>query len=816
MKLYKFLLILTCITTKNEALKLSANRCNLVNSLSLEPGENLSFSSKNTGLISTLKQDLELYSNLKPIPGQIKNGFFCTWLDTFSDYGNLIAPDRVASLEQGLTYAIDLVLIKTRQGGLFCSYTSIAIDLAACKVKLAQIATLVSLTPPELPGDEDKTSYKIFLHDDGFDAYPLLLSPGTGLTFNHSATTSICGDNAYFQSIQSSRNQFMTILADNIRAVYSFAQPIMTEAIQTERLYINNQEHAQLFKNFQFHSHQFYKILSSISFSAKFPEVTYSPSAADPPTSPAYTQYLNLIRIMMNDNNRKKRAPNIINSLFRDPKVSELISDSKVSAEAFKSIRRNEKILRQNQARLKIGMHEAQISEAKLLAGLTIQSKKIHQLGLSLGYAVRYLDRKTERLVQLERFENLISLAQQQKISTQRQLDLLISPNQKICNTLSKPTFQVVCSTHFPTFSLLGEEIFIFFEARQNILKRHFTLECLPFANSKIFEFSGMTMVKKGQTFYTEDNRHFPEKCLNTLAECQPFYGDLMPQHKYGENCQFITDLKELGINCFKKTTLTSSSGKKYEISDEPLILNLAELPLSDGNSSLLPSHILTKLNPDIISISELTSDKDKSEIFISAQPWTPKDEDMNKTRSLDRSFQEFISPEAIEASHVFAGLSGVMFFCFAFLVCYLCLRPEAAKCLLSGCCKCGGALWSCCRRQSRPAPLPAQPAVIADPIIRQPSALMHRQFSAPGTLVQCAAAAPLLSGPAQPSGAHNLQPTDARAPFRPARTDTHDASAPLLQQLPGPSTSTAAQSTPQRPAAPTVIYRDGALTFTP
>ena len=188
----------------------------------------------------------------------------------------------------------------------------------------------------------------------------------------------------------------------------------------------------------------------------------------------------------------------------------------------------------------------------------------------------------------------------------------------------------------------------------------------------------------------------------------------------------------------------------------------------------------------------------------------------MNKTRSLDQSFQEFISPEAVEASHVFAGLSGVMFFCFAFLVCYLCLRPEAAKCLLSGCCKCGGALWSCCRRQSRPTPLPAQPAVVADPIIRQPSALMHRQFSAPGTLAQCAAAAPLLSGPAQPSGAHNLQPTDARAPLQPARTDTHDASAPLLQHLPGPSTSTAAQSTPQRPTAPTVIYRDGALTFTP
>ena len=220
------LMLLTVKFMPQTCVELSGNRCFLEPTISLEPADQgLIHASKNSGLLGTLKQDLEIYTNMKLPNGNIKQGYYCSFLPHFANFGNPIAPENVPSLPKGNTYIIDIYIIITKQGTTFCSYMSISIDFAKCKVTLQKLAASIGVSEPAYPVKGDTSSYTMLLNDDGFTSFPLMFSPGLSMSFNNSMTDVICGEDIYFTRTWSATKHFRNTLSENIRQIFYFSAP---------------------------------------------------------------------------------------------------------------------------------------------------------------------------------------------------------------------------------------------------------------------------------------------------------------------------------------------------------------------------------------------------------------------------------------------------------------------------------------------------------------------------------------------------------------------------------------------------------------
>ena len=795
-------MLLTVKFMPQTCVELSGNRCFLEPTISLEPADQgLIHASKNSGLLGTLKQDLEIYTNMKLPNGNIKQGYYCSFLPHFANFGNPVAPENVPSLPKGNTYIIDIYIIITKQGTTFCSYMSISIDFAKCKVTLQKLAASIGVSEPAYPVKGDTSSYTMLLNDDGFTSFPLMFSPGLSMSFNNSMTDVICGEDIYFTRTWSATQHFRNTLSDNIRQIFYFSSPLLTDPIETDILYINDPAQVALFNSFEdFHAPQLYKILSEVPFSAKFPNPVYSASAPDPPTQGAWPQYVSLMTIILSDHGRVKRS--ILDSLFRDPKVSELAKDSRITSKAFLTVRKNEKVLRDNQKKLKIGLHRIAVKENEIVQAVDLSSRRIHQIGLSLGLALKYLNRKTEQGLNVERLENLFALAGDQRNSIKIQINELITPKNQICSSAMGARMKIICNQHYPTFKIINNEIFVLFAAREHRMTKHLDLTCLPFSNKRIFTHSGMSVTLKEGIYYTEDKQSFKEECLETTANCQNLYETRGAEYRFGDLCQYITDLKDITINCFEMTKIITHSGTSLMIGDIPVSVSLSELPLSYNNASLRPSDILTSTTSTIIPIYNTTQEKDPSKIFTPGAP-ALEIKKPGPEQSLDKSFQEFIAPQGIQISHVFAGLSGIFLISSAFLVCLICCRPELAKYLCQGLARLA-ACCVCCRRRSQ-GQVPT--ATNERPIVRAQTDrhCLPRQQSAPGQLrdLRCI--------PMQPLPAMQVQPQQqVMVPLQAAVADSAsaDPTAPLLQQ------HEINQPVAQRPPPGSVSFQNGAVIF--
>ena len=798
------LFLLTVNFTLKTCVELSGNRCYLEPSISLEPSnKGLIHASKNTGLLGTIKQDLEIYTHMKLPIGNMRQGYYCTILPHFADFGNPVAPENVPSLPKGNLYIVDIYLIITKQGATICSYMSISVDFAKCKTTLQKLASSVGVSEPAYPVSGDTSAYTMLLNDDGFISFPLLFSPGLSMTFHHSISDTICGEDIYFSRTRTAAKHFRNTLSENIRQIFYFSNPLLTDPIETEILYINDAAQVALYNNFEeFHAPQLYKILSDEPFSAKFPTPVYSPSAPDPPTTGAWPLYLSLMTIVLSDHGRVKRS--ILDSFLRDPKVSELAKDSQITSKAFQTVRKNEKVLRDNQKKLKIGLHKIAVKENELVQAVDLSSRRIHQVSLSLGLALKYLSRKTEQGLNVERLENLFALAGDQKNSIQMQINSLITPKNQICTSVMGARMKIICNNHYPTFKIINNEIIVLMSAQEHQMTKHLDMTCLPFSNKKIFTHSGMSVTLRQGVYYTEDKQSFKEECLLSTANCQNLYETRGAEYRFGDVCQYITNLKDITINCFEMIEVSTHTGTRLKIGDTPVTVSLSELPLSYGNATLTPSDILTSITPTIIPIYNTTQEKDLSKIFTPGAP-APEIKKTGPEQSLDKSFQEFIAPEGIQISHVFAGLSGIFLFSSAFLVCLICCRPELAKYLCQGLTR----LAACCFCCRQPSEGHLQIPTNERPIVRPDRHRLPRQQSAPGLLrdLRCMPLQPLPAMQTQPQPQQQMM-VPLQAAVSDNATANTDPTAPLLQQqeinLP----------VAQRPPPGSVSFQNGAVIF--
>ena len=293
---------------------------------------------------------------------------------------------------------------------------------------------------------------------------------------------------------------------------------------------------------------------------------------------------------------------------------------------------------------------------------------------------------------------------------------------------------KIICNDHYPTFKIINNELIILFAAQEHQMTRHLEITCLPFSNKRIFSHSGMSVTLEQGIYYTENKQSFKEECLLTTANCQNLNETRGAEYRFGDVCQYITDLRDITLNCFGMTEISTHSGTTLKIGDTPVTVSLSELPLSYNNASLTPSDILTSITPSIIPIYNTSQEKDISKIFTPGAP-ALEIKGPGPEQTLDQSFQEFIAPKGIQISHVFAGLSGIFLFSSAFLICLICCKPELAKYLCQGLTRLAGCCF-CCRRQSQgqmPIPTNERPIVRPDRhcLPRQLLSAHHRALSA-------------------------------------------------------------------------------------
>ena len=819
--LYFFYLIIfysPCIL----GLQLTENRCYLQNSLTMEPSlhKNELLVSTDTGLIKTLLRDLKLFYHIQDPKGELVNNLYCAMLPLTTEYGQPIDPPLMPELKVGVNYVVDIQYIVAARSQ-YCVWGGAVLGLERCKVELKSLAETLGLDQPQFPNKTEKSHYNHF-DDSSIQAFPLLFTPATKLTFAHQASDEACVEDVYFGMTQQLTQEFKNNLAKNIFNIFSFIKQLISTPYPREIIYTKDREKVEKFRNFD-HAPLIYKLSSSQMINFKFPDIQFKETAPELPDTEAFLSYFALIDIV-SEQSRVKSRRGILNSLLGDdPNISKLFHQSEVSARAFQIIKKNSHILVRNQENLQVALNRVSAHEGEVTTALQRQGHRSHQLAVNLMSLSTFTSRRLTRVSFIERLESLLSMAHLQRIAVAEQIEKLSVEKPKTCNfqaSVNDPHF--LCSQHYPDLTVLDNEITLLNHARRYDLVPYYALECLRFGKQK-FQFSGSHVQIIGDRVVTTDKETFPTLCLSSTKHCTANYEESEPAHKVGP-CNFLTDGETLALNCFKMTQIVTTDGQELSVGDEPVYIQLSSLPIRlDSGETLALSEVLTVLKADI-PMSDINNKSEKTHIKddlgmserISPAP---------TTRTFQEKMDEFVSPTAIGPSKIFFTFS--LIFCIAFIITCCCL-----------CCRSPKVGWYCRETAELAAPIGGcQLANLccgpkpAPPTSPEPSAPILREQQAP-LLQRSSSSAPTMSGtrtqdrvypdlPGFPAGpaeteADRLQRLQAHAEMLRARDQTAGPQTAGLQTERSQDTRSYINQgqPPPGPSHSKVQYQDGIITF--
>ena len=822
MKFQTFTCILAILAFRESlaAMNLTSNRCNLAKILTVEPEDksNKLLTVRSTGFIKMLNHDLTLLDELQTPNGMIKDNYYCSFISTFNQYGNLISPVEVSKIKHnGQVYGIRIIYIRSSMTSKFCIFNGAVLSVERCKIELSKFALLLKLDPPTLPSDTSISNYKLFNNDQNFTSHPLLYQPGVKLTFQQDPVQTICGDDVYFAHLDQLTRQLEEYIQQNIYTIYSFIKDLISEQFPRKIILTNDEVTVRKFSNFR-HAPLIYREHLANHFSFEFPELQYAAHGEPLPDTQAFRIYVNFIDIINNFNHRHRRG---IWDLFSDsPALGQLIQNSKVSTKAFNKIRKNSKRLYNNQRHLNLGINKMIVNEQELAETVKRQSHRTHQITLNFGSLRTFMTRKIDRLIEIERYENLISLAHTQLTEIRSSIEELSVSSPYKCHAQPQESFSLLCASHYPFFRKIGDEIYLMYEATRHGLVSQFNIECLPF-NRKIFKYSGHDIIIEGEKSITTDKEEFATLCFSSTRMCENDYIEKSPSHMFGP-CAYLTNGEQLAINCHKPSILRTGDGRQMTIHDDPEVLAMSALPLTlEGVGQLGLGDVMAILAPDI-TVPRLDQTNDKLDISdsINAPVKVPKAQE--QVEGFQESFDNFVTPDSVRISHVFATLTILMFICLFITICCICGRnPRLAQCCgetsdlvtpSSGCM----IMRLCCPRRNRPSAPPAGAMELQERLLpgRRDSAPIMRSSSAPST--QCGSGCthhPPLYPDLPASGFPTNDPAPGPAPAQTRQSAGECRGAHGMGPPPGNDTGYIAPPPTAPTRSPTkLLYKDGGI----
>ena len=270
----------------------------------------------------------------------------------------------------------------------------------------------------------------------------MLFEPGLKLTFSQDDWQKICGVDVYFAAVNQLTNKLEQYIQQNIYTIYSFIKDLISEQYPRKQILTNDENIVRKFSNFR-HAPLIFKENLANHFSFEFPQPEYAAHAAPIPDTKAWRIYVRFIDIINNFNSRKKRG---LWDLFSDnPAISQLVQNSKVAQNAFGKIKQNAKKLFSNQKHLELGINRMTITENELVDTVRRQAHRVHQITLNFGGLQAFMTRKIDRLLEIERLENLLNIAHTQLTEIRTNIEELSVANPNKCHAQPQDKFTLLC-----------------------------------------------------------------------------------------------------------------------------------------------------------------------------------------------------------------------------------------------------------------------------------------------------------------------------------------------------------------------------------
>ena len=171
-------------------------------------------------------------------------------------------------------------------------------------------------------------------------------------------------------------------------------------------------------------------------------------------------------------------------------------------------------------------------------------------------------------------------------------------------------------------------------------------MSCLPFSG-KVFRHTGQALIIDETTRIatTEDKYQFSLDCLQDVSICSEEYLSGIKTNNRFENCNFISDLNSLVINCEEPSNIITSDGREILIGDQPKSLSLNSLPIKIGTKTLRPSDIFVAIKAKTQTLGKLANIETNDTMTQKARVNSPKALSPRvKEPTLVNDFQEFVS----------------------------------------------------------------------------------------------------------------------------------------------------------------------------
>ena len=697
-----------------DVLTLTNNRCLKQPSLTTEPNPRQIDTIVNSNFISILKSELTSLSHLTPLPGSIQNEFYCSNISNVLIYANPIAINKLPTLTGGLNYLINLYFLHKKHT-TFCLISNIFTPLATCVSEIRKIATLLNIKPPTFPTNLTQT-FKV--HNLPFSTYVLLYAKKK-LFFSQDISIPVCGYDADFKVMSSLQNTVTAQITENVKTIFYFILPLGSQQTQNETLITNDVKLYNLWNNFPHHAPSLLRSFYPPGHNFSFPTLILDKTTKTTNLSSELNLYILLLETLKPS--IVKRS--ILDYFLHGDQVSVLASNNHVSRSNTLRMNRYIRQMSHNQRQVGSSLKSIYLQEKNLTKSVKFLQQTSNQIiidsALFQTSQVKYAFIEAKIL----RLDDLFTTATMQNNLLIQHISAIINLQPSDCHIKQSIIICPSSRAHF----ILSNDLFYSFEGRKFSFVHETLLTCLPFFHPPSrFQGHKQLFITKDDLFLTRSKFHFNSKCLENRRACPELYAPVLDYTLFGV-CNFIHSTFYIAINCVNETAISLANGTKLNISNEPVIFSLKNLPLKYRGE--LFSHQDVQLSfadhypIDLKNQHNLTSQILK---VVSTNPIRQ----ITRPPALHTQMKDFVVPDEFKGSHV---------------ILIICVVLATIKTCLCFCCilkhkKSRERLFACCTptpsqaNVQQPNLIPYQVPAAVKYVVQQPSPEIVVQQANPGT----------------------------------------------------------------------------------